>query len=302
MSKVKKYHGVIIPMVAPVTADGDIDHSSVAKVADHLIEGGTSPFIMGTTGESSSIPDSARPGFVETLVKATAGRTMTYAGISGNCLATSVELSKKYFDLGVDAVVAHLPSYYPLKGDYMLKYYEMLADGVTGPLLLYNIPSTTHMSIPLDVIEKLSHHPNIAGVKDSETDVDRMEDAVGRWGDREDFAHLTGSAGLGARAILLGSDGVVPSGGNVIPRVYRDLYDAAVAGDADTAHRLQEKANEMSRYRLASNGLCKSLASLKVVMNELGLCGTAVLPPLLPLTDEEKEEIKRQMAEKGIAK
>ncbi len=302
MGKVKKYHGVIIPMVTPVTNEGDIDHSAVKKVADHIIEGGASPFVMGTTGESASIPDSARAGFVETLVNATAGRTMTYAGISGNCLATSVEASKRYFDLGVDAVVGHLPSYYPLAADYMLKYYEMLADGVPGPLVLYNIPSTTHMSIPLDVVEKLSHHPNIVGFKDSQTDVDRMEEAVGMWGDRADFSHLTGSTSLAARALLLGSDGVVPSGGNVIPRMYRDLYDAAMKGDADTTHRLQKETNEMSRYRLATNGLCKSLAALKVVMNELGLCETAVLPPLLPLDDEETKEIKRQMAEKGITR
>ena len=302
MSKVKKYHGVIVPMVTPVTADGDIDHSGVRKVADNIIEGGASPFIMGTTGESTSIPDSARAGFVETLIKVAAGRTMAYAGISGNCLATSVELSKKYFDLGIDAVVAHLPSYYPLNADYMLKYYEMLAEGVPGPLVLYNIPSTTHMSIPLDVVEKLSHHPNIVALKDSEGNVERMEEAVGMFRDRADFSHLMGSASLGARAILLGSDGVVPSGGNVIPRMYRDLYDAAVKGDADTAHRLQKETNEMSSFRLPIKGLCKSLASIKVVLNELGLCEAAVLPPLLPLGDEEREEIKRQMTEKGIAR
>ena len=69
-------------------------------------------------------------------------------------------------DVGVDVVVAHLPNFYPLTDDHMLRYFESLADSCPGPLIVYNIPITTHHSIPLDVVSKLSQHPNVAGLKD----------------------------------------------------------------------------------------------------------------------------------------
>ena len=86
--------------------------------------------------------------------------------------------------------MAHLPSYYPLTTDHMITHYEMLADRSSLPIMIYNILSTTHMSIPLDVIEKLSHHPNIIGMKDSERDLDRMKQSAKMFSNRKDFSIL----------------------------------------------------------------------------------------------------------------
>jgi len=301
MTKEKKYRGVVVPMVTPFTNGGDIDHPAVKRITDYLVEGGVSPFVLGTTGESSSVSTSSKADFVETVVKEVAGRTLTYAGISGNCLAESIEAAKKYFDLGVDAVVAHLPSYYPLPDHHMLKYYETLAESVPGPMILYNIPITTHMSIPLDVVEKLSHHPKVVGLKDSEGSPERLEQAVEMCRDKPDFSHLTGNSSLSSKALLMGSDGIVPSGGNYIPKLYRELYEAGINGDADRANRLQKETNEICQIYLKDRGLVQSLAALKVIMSELGLCGNTVLPPLLPADAEEIAGIKKDMAKWNLS-
>jgi len=302
MAKEKKYHGVVVPMVTPFTEDGQIDIAAAQRVTEHIVAGGACPFVLGTTGEGASVPDSQRPGFVEAVVKQTAGRIVTYAGIASNCLANSVELAKKYFDLGIDATVANLPSYYPLTADHMLKYYETLAESISGPLMVYNITITTHMSIPLDVVEKLSHHPNIVGLKDSERDEERFKEAIAMWKDRSDFSHFTGSAALSTMALLLGSDGIVPSTGNFVPQTYRDLYEAAINGDADKANELQEITNELGRIYQKGRVLSQSLAALKVIMNELGLCGEAVLPPLVKTGPQEKADILDKLAKAGISK
>ena len=302
MAKEKKYHGVVVPMVTPFTETGEIDIPAAERVTEHIVAGGACPFVLGTTGEGASVPDSARPAFVEAVVKQTAGRIPTYAGIASNCLGNSIELAKKYFDLGMNAMVANLPSYYPLTADHMLKYYETLAESVPGPLMVYNITITTHMSIPLDVVEKLSHHPNVVGLKDSEKNEDRFKEAIGMWKNRQDFSHFAGSAALSTMALLLGSDGIVPSTGNFVPRVYRDLYEAAIAGDEDTANKLQEKTNELGKIYQKDRVLSQSLAALKVIMNELGLCGEAVLPPLCRTGDEEKADILDKLAKAGISK
>ena len=302
MAGQKKYHGVVVPMVTPFTEDGKIDIPAAKRVTEHIVAGGASPFVLGTTGEGASVPDSQRPAFVEAVVKQTAGRIMTYAGIASNCLSNSVELAGKYFDLGIDAVVANLPSYYPLTADHMLKYFEKLVESVGGPLIVYNITITTHMSIPLDVVEKLSRHPNIVGLKDSEKNEARFEEAIEMWKDRADFSHFTGSAVLSTMALLLGSDGIVPSTGNFVPEMYRQLYEAAIKGDEGRANELQKKTNELGSIYQKGRVLSQSLAALKVIMNELGLCGEAVLPPLTRTGPVEKADILDKLANAGITK
>lgn len=302
MANAKKYHGVVVPMVTPFTEDGGIDISAAMKVTEYLVENQTSPFVLGTTGEASSIPNSERAGFVEAIVKQTSGRTLTYAGIASNCINETIEAAKKYFDAGIDAVVAHLPSYYPLTADHMMKYYETLAESVPGPLMIYNITITTHMSIPIEVIEKLSHHPNIVGTKDSEKNVERLEKILEITKDREDFVHLTGSAALSAQAMLKGSDGIVPSTANFIPKMFYELYEAGVKGDADTANRLQAETDEIAKIYQGGRILSQSLAALKVIMSEFGLCGENVLPPLYQVSESEKAEIKEKLKTMGLTK
>jgi len=302
MAGAKKYNGVVIPMITPFTDVGEIDIPAAKRVVEHIVSGGASPFVLGTTGEAASVYQHDRGELVDATVKQTAGRTLTYAGIADNCVKTSIEAAKKYFDLGIDCVVANLPSYYPLRDYHMLKFYETLAENVPGPLMIYNITITTHMSIPLDVVEKLSRHPNIVGLKDSEKDEPRLEQAVQRWKDRADFSHFIGSAVFCAKGLLLGSDGIVPSTGNFVPKTYVDLYQAAVNGDAEKANRLQEFTNELGRIYQKDRVLSESLGALKVIMNELGLCGPAVLPPFIAPNDEEQADIKQKLAKAGISK
>jgi 4-hydroxy-tetrahydrodipicolinate synthase len=298
----KKYRGVVVPMITPFTEDGKIDLEAAKRVAEHIVAGGASAFVLGTTGEAASVPNSQRAAFVEATVQQTAGRTFTYAGIASNCFADSVEAAKRYFDVGVDVVVANLPSYYPLVADHMLRFYERLVESISGPLVVYNITITTHMSIPLDVVDKLSSHPRIVGYKDSERNEERFKEAIGMWKDREDFSHFTGSAALSTMAVLLGSDGLVPSTGNFVPDVYVELFQAAVAGDEAKAQELQEKTNELGRIYQKGRVLSQSLPALKVIMHELGLSGEAVLPPMLKPGAEEKADILDKLAKAGISK
>jgi dihydrodipicolinate synthase/N-acetylneuraminate lyase len=300
MKKPKKYSGVVVPMITPFTATGNIDLSAAGRVVEHIVAGGCSPFVLGTTGESASIPMKGRSEFVRVMVAQTRGRAVAYAGIAGNCFRESVDSAKAYFDLGADCVVANLPSYYPINADQMLGYYEKLADAVGGPLMLYNITITTHMSIPLDVVEKLSHHHNIVGLKDSERNEERMAESLKLWKDRQDFTHVMGCAALSAKALLLGSDGIVPSTGNFVPKMFRQLYDAAVKGDTAVAERLQKETDEMAKIYQGTRLLSQSLAALKTMMNELGLCGPAVLPPLVECGDAEKAQIRQEMTRLNI--
>lgn len=291
MSRQKKHRGIIVPMVTPFTEDGDIDEGSVVNLVNNFISKGTAPFIFGTTGEASSIPMRKRGKIVRAIVEAVDNRCLVYTGISSNSFEESVEAAKEYFGYGVDAVVAHLPSYYPLNQDHMLRYFESLVERIEGELLLYNIPSTTHLSIPLNIVEKLSHHEKIVGLKDSERDLERLERAINMFKDRKDFSHLIGWGAQCSHGLLLGSDGLVPSTGNFVPGMFEELYNAALINDKENTQRLQDETDEISRVYQKDKILSQQLAGLKLIMNEMKLCGPNVLPPLFRMSKEEEKNV-----------
>jgi len=291
MSHTELGRGVIVPMITPFTKDGKIDIEAVGKIIEHLIAGGTAPFILGTTGESASIPEKERPAFVQTMVEVAAGRVKTYAGISSPSFQTSVDAANNYFEMGVDAVVAHPPSYYPLSDDQLMRYFENLADNIPGPLILYNIPVVTHVSIPIAVLDQLSHHERIIGIKDSERDIERFNQSLELWSGREDFYHLVGWGTQMANGLLQGSAGLVPSTGNLIPRMYQDMVDASQNGDHKKLEELQKLTNAISELYQKGRSLNQSLPALKVMMNALHLCDSYLLPPLEMSNDDERQII-----------
>ncbi len=292
MVKQKKYHGVVIPMITPLTANGDIDIDAAKKIANHIRASGACVFVLGTTGESVSIRLSAKHKLVETVVKNNSHQTLTYAGIMDNSLATSVEMAEHFFELGVDVFVACVPSYYPLTNDDILNYFEALAEQTGGPLMLYNIPVTTGVSIPLEVIDRLSHHPKIIGLKDSAKDTERLKQAVELWKNREDFTYLNGCTSLSTTALALGADGIVPGVGNIVPNLYIKLYNAVLSGNLKKADRCQSRSNEIADILQKNKNLSESLSILKAIMHILGFCSPKMLPPLRELTVEQIQDLR----------
>jgi 4-hydroxy-tetrahydrodipicolinate synthase len=284
--------GVIVPMVTPLDHKLSIDIAAVVKILDAFMEAGVSPFILGTTGESVSISNGQKELLVRTVCAHARGHLTIYAGISGNCLSESVNNAKVYSDMGVDAVVAHLPFYYPVSGAQMLRYFEQMADHVNVPLILYNNPATVRESIPLEVIDKLSHHPNIAGIKDSERGISRLDRSLALWKDRDDFVHLLGWSARSVYGLSKGSAGIVPSTGNLTPQLYRDLYDAAIQGRLKEAGELQSITDRITEIYQKDRSLSEAIPALKVMMASMGLCSPFVLPPLYEMNSHEAEQVR----------
>src|SRR5712664_2311800 len=171
MNVIPKYHGVVVPTVTPVTPTGDLDEAALERLIEFLLAGGVDGiFVLGTTGEGPSVPHGTRLKLVQRSVAAVRGRAQLYAGIGGTCLADSVAAANDYFRAGADVVVAQPPVYFPIQPQELLAYFRALLDGLASPLILYNIPATTRVSIPLEVVAELQGHPKLAGMKDSEND------------------------------------------------------------------------------------------------------------------------------------
>ena len=287
----KKYKGVVVPTVTPLTASLTLDRGAVERMLDNFRRHNVTPFILGTTGEAASLSQSVKQDFLQTAASLKKAGDVLYAGISSNVLDESVAFANRCFDAGVDVVVATLPNYYPLTPGQMKAYFIELAEKVAGPLMIYNIPPTVHMSIPLDVVEELSHHPKIVGLKDSERNEERLQAALKLRGQREDFCYFAGWAAQSAQTLLKGGDGIIPSTGNFAPGLYNDLYNAAMQGNAEKAYELQKKSDALGNVYQGGKTLGESLWALKVLMKKEGLCDTYMMPPLHQLSNEEEQKI-----------
>ncbi len=200
---------------------------------------------------------------------------MLYAGISSNVFEEAVDFAKLCADHAVDAVAATLPSYYPLTDSQMQSYFEQLADAIPVPLIIYNIPATTHMSIPLAVIDELSMHENIVAVKDG---------------------HFLGWAAKSAIALIGGSDGLIPSTGNFVPGVFSGMWNAFRDNNFKEVYAMQLQSDRYGNIYQADKTLGQSLWALKVLMHAKGLCGEVVMPPLQPMSDDERQKILESFA------
>lgn len=298
MSDLKKYGGVVVPMVTPLTEEFAIDERAIKNIVSSFIENNVQPLILGTTGEVASLAASQKTKLVEVAVNEVRGRMPVAAGLCGNSLSTIIDEGKKYADMGVEALVTLAPNYYPVNDNHTLSWFEKLADNLPLPMFLYNIPATTHHSISLDVIEKLSYHSNVIGIKDSQPDHDRLVESLERWANREDFLFLVGCAANSCYGLKNGADGIVPSVGNLFPKLYAYLFEAAKRNDFEECERLQQLTNKVSKYNQGDRTLTEAIPALKALMSIKGLCGPQVMPPMLRLEATEEKAYLVEMKDK----
>ncbi len=290
----KKYRGIIAPVVTPLTESHKLDKGAVERIFGMFYEHSISPFILGTTGEFASLSVDLKQKYMRRAGKLKMQDTLLYAGISGNCFEESLEFGRFCMHHGADVLVANLPSYYSLTESQMKKYFLDLVEMLRSPLVIYNIPATTHMSIPLSLIDELSYHPDIIGIKDSERNEERLQQSVTLWKDRKDFSHFLGWAARSNAALFGGSDGLVPSTANIAPEIYSEMIVAVEQNDRDQANKLQELSDTLGKIYQDGKTQGESLWALKVLMEEKGLCQSVMMPPLTGMNEEEKLTLRRK--------
>lgn len=269
-----KLHGrAVVPMVTPVTTTGEVDLAAAANVANHIVTGGcTALLLAGTNGEGASLAPRARIALTSAVAKVIAGRALVFAGIGHDALSEAILMGRACLEAGADAVVAHPPSYFADVSSVEIEaWYTRLADGVAGPLFIYNMPKTTNISIPIEVIQRLSKHRHIVGVKDSEGVPDRQKALAESFVGRTDFAVYCGSTAATKVAMLAGADGTVPSLGNVCPAPCAALVDLCskaaqgVAGKEAEAAEAQRRCDALGKAVTAGAGtIPRCIAMLKV--------------------------------------
>lgn len=290
-ARISRYQGVIVPMVTPFTPEGKIDRSASAGMIQYLLDNGTIPFILGTSGEVYSIASNDRDVLVKILLEHRKADIPLIVGMGGLTFEDTVHQANRYFEWGIDAVVLTLPGYFPLTDHQIYHYFYEVAQRIRGDIILYNIPVTIHNSIPIQVADALSKMDNIIGIKDSESDEKRMVESLKLWAHRNNFFYLVGVHEYMIQGLILGADGLVPSTANLVPDLYTRMFSLHLEGKSDEVEKIYRRTNEILHLYRNGHSLSDSLAILKYLVSLKGLVAPYMLPPLTELSDKKKQEV-----------
>ena len=271
-----------------------LDVEAVDRVVEHLIQGGVSGlFVLGTTGEGPSLTYQMRYEMVERTCEHVKGRVPVLVGVTDTSLAESIALAEHAAACGAAAIVAAAPFYFDVSQSALEAWFRELADRSPLPVMLYNMPSCVGVTLDLEIVEALSHHPNVAGIKDSGGEWTYFQALCDKHRDREDFVIFMGPEELLAEAVAAGANGGVCGGANLLPQVYSRLYLAAVRKDSvEIAHWKHTIADMFASVYRDDEQRMKLIPGLKLAMEECGLCSETVAPPLMAVTESHARRIR----------
>ncbi len=288
--------GTMIPaMVTPFTADGDLDIETTQSLASYLVDNGADGLVVtGTTGETSTLTDEENIQVFEAVVEAVGGRAKVIAGTGMNDTAHSAHLSQRAAAAGVDGLLLVTPYYNKPNQAGIKAHFEHIASSTDLPVMLYDIPGRSVMPIEPETIIALANHANIVALKDAKSDYQSTTLVLAN----TDLDVYSGDDGLTLPLMAAGAVGVVSVSGHVAPRTFRELVDAANAGDFTTARAKHFALDPIQRAVMTH---VQGAVAAKTVLQWQGVIPSArVRLPLVAVTADEAAIIKADLAQGGI--
>lgn len=284
--------GVIVPMITPLTAEGEIDGPAIDRLVAHLLAGGVSGiFVLGGSGEGPWLAAAQRRRVVETTARSVAGRVPVLAGVLAPGTGAALDDVGMVDETGADAVVVTSPYYFAPDAAAQVSHVRAVAAASRLPVVLYNIPQMTHHPFDAATVRDLAALDNVVAVKDSAGEWPAFEALLGVRAGRPEFRVLQGAEPLAARSLLAGADGLIPGLGNLVPDLYAELVAKAGAGDAEAAFAVQARIDAL--WALHAHGYW--LVCLKYAASLLGFGSGAAAGRDQALPSPAKAAIERLM-------
>ncbi len=289
------FRGAFTALVTPFR-DGQVDYEAFrALIEDQIAKGIDGLVPCGTTGESATLSEKEHGEVIAFTVKTAAKRVPVIAGTGSNSTAEALQYSRHAKEVGADALLLVCPYYNKPSQRGLLAHFRAVADGVDLPQILYNIPGRTGINMTPETIAELARHPRIAAVKEASGNLEQMTRV--RQLCPPDFDMLSGDDTLTLPVLSIGGTGVVSVVSNLIPgeisRIVRDYLD----GKTEEARKLY-----MSTFDLAKAIMSVDVnpTGIKAAMSLRGLMTEEFRLPLVPVTPESKEHIRKQMETHGL--
>lgn len=290
------FRGSYVALVTPF-ANGRIDEKKVRDLVEWHIEQGTSGFVpAGTTGESATLDHKEHARVIELVVKASRGRLPVIAGAGSNSTAEAIALTKEAKALGADAVLSVNPYYNKPTQEGLKAHFLAIAKAVDIPIVLYNIPSRTGVSLAPSTIEALAKSSKrIVGVKESTGSMDQATEVRALCG--TDFCILSGDDSLTLPLMSLGASGVISVAANLVPKDVAHLCEMALAERFDEAEAIHRKLYPLVKALFVET----NPMPIKAAMKEAGLLKHEELRlPMVTVTAESRSKIKAAMKKYGV--
>ena len=220
--KFEHLQGSIVALITPFHEDGSVNFDVLTQLIERQIAEGTDAILaLGTTGESSTMTHEEDDAVAAHTIRVVNGRVPVIVGSGSNCTATMLEKSLRYQKMGADGLLLISPYYNKANAEGMYRHFATVADAVEIPCILYNVPGRTGCSIPVGVVERLSKHPNVAGIKEASGDISyamKIAHCIG-----PDFALYSGNDDITIPLLSIGGSGVISVYANVMPRMCHEI-------------------------------------------------------------------------------
>lgn len=287
--------GSIVALVTPMHDDGSVDWDGLARLLDMHIEAGTAGIgAVGTTGESATLSVPEHCEVIQFCVKHCAGRVPVVAGTGSNSTREAIELTEAAASAGADAALLVTPYYNRPTQRGLYEHYRAIAEAVSIPQILYNVPGRTACDLADETVVELSAIDNIVGLKDATGDMERARNIVAKTGD--DFALYSGDDPTARELMLAGGKGSISVTANAAPALVAQLCQAALAGDADTAATIDGKlAGLNAALFLEANPI-----PVKWALFQRGYIGAGIRLPLTVLSEEHQAAVVAALDAAGV--
>jgi 4-hydroxy-tetrahydrodipicolinate synthase len=283
------FSGAFTALVTPFK-NGEVDVEALESLVEFQIEGGINGLVpCGTTGESPTLSEEEDRLVIETVVRVTGGRVPVVAGTGSNNTASAIKYTKMAEEVGADGSLQVAPYYNKPTQEGLFRHYAAIAENTSLPLVLYNIPGRTNVTIAPETIAQLSEIPNIVGVKESTLSMNMVSDIRRLCG--EEFDILSGDDPMTLPLMALGGAGVVSVASNIAPGAISDMVAAMNSGDLARGRELHYRLLPLIRaLSVETNPIpIKAAASL------LGLCSDELRLPLVPMSGENLRNLQTVM-------
>ena len=288
------FQGMATAMVTPMTATG-VDYDALARLIEFQIENGINALVaVGTTGESATLTPEERKAVIRFTVERVAGRVPVIAGTGTNNTEHVLDFTRAACDDGADALLVVTPYYNKATQGGLAKYFSMVADVATKPVIMYNVPSRTGCNLQADTVAQLAEHPNITGLKEASGDMSQVVSIAAKCGDK---LHIySGEDGLVVPMMSMGGMGCISVLSNVVPKMAVEMTDKFFAGDVSGAAELQ------CRMLPLINALFSEVNPIpaKAAVSAMGFGQEHLRMPLTPMEPAHRENLYAQMRKLGV--
>ena len=287
--------GSIVALVTPFRADGSVDYDRLRELVEWHVQEGTDGIVaLGTTAETPTLSEEECHRIVETVIDTANGRIPVIAGSGSNSTQAMLAKSRVYEKMGADGLLVISPYYNKANEEGMYRHFATVADGVTKPLILYNVPGRTGCAIPVSVVARLAEHPNVAAIKEASGDLSYAT-AVARYVG-EDFAMYSGNDDVIVPILSLGGSGVISVWANVEPKTVHRLVSHYLEGNHASALESQLRHYDFIKALFAE----VNPIPVKTAMNLIGQRVGGFRLPLYEMSESAEKKLVRAMKEVGL--